>query len=154
MPSLIVNCDCVMDVLSAFSEQLPLSTTRRRPVRSIQVLRHHSLTKYSDSEKELAYRYLLDKKMLELRPPQKIPSMKNEKFSVPQPSANIILQKPTKNHHVIAVTPLGYKLLNLIDDPTTKKKLSVRSVFDTVVQLLEAGKTALEISTYVQKLLP
>lgn len=145
MSNLIVKPDCAIDLLAAFADALPLNAYRRKPVKTKHIFDNDSLQEYTDEEKELAYRFLLDRKYLELFIPPYTKPLYRTSFSVPKSNKTSVLQGPSKNHSICGVSPAGYELIKLASFPQARKKLSVKNVFENVCMLIEAGKSVAEI---------
>lgn len=139
-----LNPECTLDVLRAFSAALPLSAAKRKAVKALVVLNSDSLSKYSDSDIECSYRYLLAKRMLELQYPGKAPALRGFP-SVPPPSKSQYLAAATKHHRVLAVTTSGYNLLDLSQNEQVRSKIKLPQAFKTVCDALDACKNTLEI---------
>lgn len=139
-----VNTSCCLAILEAFSAALPLSFSNRRPVNAIDVLNAKSLSQFSEEEKELAYRFLLSKKFLELQYPQKPPRMKGfPPASVP--SKREYLSAPTKRHKVLQLTPAGRDMLEVKQGLAAKGLRFISSHFSEICNLISAGNAVSEI---------
>lgn len=141
-----VNSSCSLAILEAFSSALPLSFTKRRAVKAIEVLKSESLSQFSEEEKELSYRYLLSKNLLELQYPQKVPRMKGFP-AVPTPSKREYLSGPTKHHRVLQLTPAGRDLLEVQNGLISKGHHFVCTHFGDICDLISAGCSVLDIVT-------
>ena len=149
----IVNSDCVIDVLAAFVDWLPLDSSRRKAVWTKKVLDDDLLQQYTDEEKELAYRFLLSKGFLEIAIPVPTKPIGRNMPRIPRQSKASILQGPSSSHAIIGVSPAGYQLLELASFPEARKKLLVQNIFEGVCKLLDAGKNAAEILRFISGLL-
>lgn len=141
---MLLDPECTLNVLQAFASQLPLSSTRRKSVKALSVLNSEALSSYSDEDKERAYRYLLDKKMLELQYPQKAPAMRGFP-AVSVPSKSQYRAAETKHHRVLAVTTAGYTLLDFAEKTEVKSKINVQTIFENICTGISAGKDFLEL---------
>ena len=140
----IVNSDCVIDVLAAFVDECPLTPDSRKPVKVRDVLCLDALQIYSDEEKELAYRFLINQGYLELFIP---PTTRSMLKGHPPTRMNrtFILQGSSRHHSISGVSPTGYELLKLASFPKVREKLSAYKLFATACSLLQAGKNAADL---------
>ncbi|OUP24421.1 hypothetical protein [Gemmiger sp. An194] len=133
MPDTSLKMDCVFDVLQAFEDEFADDPCPRRPIKPEYVLDAETLSSYSESEKLIAYRYLLDKRLLELS----IPPAQRTRAQ--------ILNGPVKHQRIARISSAGYELLNILKSPLKRRKITAISVLDTVCKLLSAGKTAADL---------
>lgn len=147
-----IKPDYCLTILKAFSDALPPDTTKRKSVKALDVLDETAdLLSCTANDLEPSYRYLLDKKLIQLKVPGKVAPIAKGPFPAYVPSASETLQAPTKRHRVLAVTSAGYTLIRLSEDQSCKPKLSLQAVFDNACKLATLGKTLLEIK---EKLFP
>lgn len=140
MPPKIVPDYCLA-ILKAFSEEISPSISKRKGVKSQEVLDAVADSLHCDPDDlEDSYRYLLNTGCLELYYPGR-----SAMAGVSVPGKTETRQAATKFHRILSVTPAGLDLLALSQDEPCKPKLSVLSVFDTVCKAATLGKTILEL---------
>lgn len=144
MASQIVSDYC-LSILKAFSAALPPDISTRKPVKALSVLEEVADSIGCEVDAlELSYRYLLKQNLLQLQFPGKDVA-RVKCFPSHTPSASETLNAATRFHRVLAITPAGYKLIQLSEDSSCRSKLSVQPVFDNVCKLATLGKTVFEL---------